>query len=471
MREIRISDETLKKAAASKELALSFKEKLELAKLLDNLGVSVIEVEGIEKPKADALRIKSIASLVKNCTVAVPVKFDGSDVDAVWAALSEAKSPRLQVQVATSPAVMEYVHRTKANAMVDAVANTVKACKAYTDDVEFIADDATRTDGAYLREIITAAIEAGATTITVCDDAGKMLPGEVAEFVRALRNDVPQLKDGVTLGISCSNDLFMSVSSSVAAVTEGANEVKATAYPLGVVALEKIVKVIADKGDACQASCSVHTAAIKRTMAQIERICEQGIAKNSMLNAGMGDEEDIVLTVHDSEAAVAECVAKLGYDLTEDDSALVYEAFLRIASKKDSVSGRELDSIVASTALQVPPTFTLERYVINSGNVIKATAIICIDKNGEKIEKVAVGDGPIDAAFAAVEAITGKRYELDDWKMQSVTEGQEAMGEAIGKIMNDGKVYSGRGISTDIVGSSIRAYLNALNKIVYEEEN
>ena len=181
MREIRISDETMKKAAQSKELALTFKEKLELAKLLDNLGVSVIEVEGIEKPKADALRIKSIASLVKNCCVAVPVKFDGSDVEAVWAALAEAKNPRLQVQVATSPAVMEYVHRTKAAAMVTAVSDTIKACAAHTSNVEFIADDATRTDGAYLREIIAAAIEAGATTVTVCDDAGKMLPGEIAE--------------------------------------------------------------------------------------------------------------------------------------------------------------------------------------------------------------------------------------------------------------------------------------------------
>ena len=470
MREIRISDETMKKAAQSKELALTFKEKLELAKLLDNLGVSVIEVEGIEKPKADALRIKSIASLVKNCAVAVPVKFDGSDVEAVWAALAEAKNPRLQVQVATSPAVMEYVHRTKSTAMVKKVADTIRACAAHTSNVEFIADDATRTDGGYLREIIAAAIEAGATTVTVCDDAGKMLPGEIAEFVRGLREDIPQLKD-ITLGVSCSNDLFMSVSSSVAAVTEGANEVKATSYPLGVVALEKIVKVISDKGDSCQATCSVHTAAIKRTIAQIERICEQGLAKNSMLNAGFGSDEDIVLTVHDSEAAVAECVAKLGYDLSDDDLALVYEAFVRIASKKESVGGRELDTIIASTALQVPPTYTLDRYVINSGNVIKATAIISIDKNGEKIEKVAVGDGPIDAAFAAIEAITGKRYELDDWQMQSVTEGQEAMGEAIVKIMNDGKVYSGRGISTDIIGSSIRAYLNALNKIVYEEEN
>ena len=161
MREIRISDETMKKAAASKELALTFKEKLELAKLLDNLGVSAIEVEGIEKPKADALRIKSIASLVKNCEVAVPVKFDGSDVEAVWAALAEAKKPRLQVQVATSPAVMEYVHRTKANAMVERVAETIRACAAHTSNVEFIADDATRTDSAYLREIIAAAIECG----------------------------------------------------------------------------------------------------------------------------------------------------------------------------------------------------------------------------------------------------------------------------------------------------------------------
>lgn len=470
MREIRISDETMKKAAASRELSLTFKEKLELAKLLDNLGVSAIEVEGIEKPKADALRIKSIASLVKNCEVAVPVKFDGSDVEAVWAALSEAKKPRLQVQVATSPAVMEYTHRTKADAMIESVVNTIKACVAHTDNVEFIADDATRTDVGYLMKIIAAAIHAGATIITVCDDAGKMLPGEIADFVHELRMSIPEL-DHVTLGISCSNDLFMSVSSSVAAVTEGADEVKATSYPLGVVALEKIVKVIADKGDSCHATCSVHTAAIKRTIAQVERICEQGLAKNSMLNAGFGSDEDIVLTVHDSESAVAECVAKLGYDLTEDDMALVYEAFVRIASKKDSVGGRELDSIVATTALQVPPTYTLERYVINSGNVIKATATICISKNGEKIEKVAVGDGPVDAAFAAIEAITGKRYELDDWQMQSVTEGQEAMGEAIVKIMNEGKVYSGRGISTDIIGSSIRAYLNALNKIVYEEEN
>jgi 2-isopropylmalate synthase len=263
----------------------------------------------------------------------------------------------------------------------------------------------------------------------------------------------------------------MAVSNSVAAITEGAAEVKTTSYPLGVAATEKIAKVIADKGDVCDATCTVNTASIKRTISQVERICEQGRAKNSMLNAGFGDTDEMMLTVNDSESAVAECVAKLGYDLSDDDLGLVYEAFVRIASKKDSISGRELDSIVASTALQVPPTYTLERYVINSGNVIKATATICIDKNGEKIEKVAVGDGPIDAAFAAVEEITGKRYELDDWKMQAVTEGQEAMGEAIVKIMNDGKVYSGRGISTDIVGSSIRAYLNALNKIVYEEEN
>lgn len=470
MRDIRISDETMKRAAASKELSLTFKEKLELAKLLDSLGVSVIEVEGISKPKADALRIKSIASLVKNCTVAVPVNIDGDDVDAVWAALREAKHPRLQVQVATSPAVMEYVYRKKAEAMVEAVRATVAKCAALASEVEFIADDATRTDAAYLAQVITAAIEAGATTVTVCDDAGAMLPDEVAAFVRGLRTDIPQLEN-VSLGISCSNNLYMSVSSAASAVSEGADEVKATSYPLGVLALPKIVKVLADKGDAYDVRCGVQTAAIKRTIAQIERICKQGLAKNALLNAGMETDDDMALTIHDDAEAVATCVAKLGYDLSDDDAALVYEAFVRIASKKDVVGARELDSIVASTALQVPATYTLKRYVVNSGNVLRATATILVEKNGEPIERVAMGDGPIDAAFAALEQIIGKRYELDDWQMQSVTEGQEAMGEAIVKIMNDGKVYSGRGISTDIIGSSIRAYLNAVNKIVYEEEN
>ncbi len=472
MKEIRISDETMKRAAAGLELPLSFKEKLELAKLLDNLGVSVISIEGIEKPKVDALRIKSIASLVKESVVAVPVKIDGSDIDAVWSALHIAHAPRLQVSVATSPARMEYVHHLKAPAVIEAVADVVQKCAAHTSDVEFIAEDATRTDQEYLSEIITAAISAGATTITICDDAGTMLPEEFTQFVSNLSERIPQL-ESVSLGVACSNELYMAVSTTVAAIINGVDEVKVTSCPLGITPLPKLAKALVGKVSAYGISTRINASVLGRIMTQIDRICDQGKSKSSPYEIAASENlgDDISLTAADTLETIAESVAKLGYDLTDEDVALVYEAFLRIASRKETISGKELDAIVATAAMQVPPTYKLERYIINSGNTIKATACLRIAIGDAVVEKVGMGEGPIDAAFAAIDEVVGKTYELDDWQMQAITEGQEAMGEAVIKLMSDGKIYSGRGISTDIIGSSIRAYLNALNKVVFEEEN
>ena len=168
-------------------------------------------------------------------------------------------------------------------------------------------------------------------------------------------------------------------------------------------------------------------------------------------------------------AAVAKVVENMGYDLSEEDVNKVYEAFRQIADKKEKVSAKELDAIVASAAMQVPSTYKLHTYVITSGNTISATAHIKLTKNGEAVEGVYIGDGSIDAAFKAIESITGCHYELDDFQLQAVTEGREAMGQTVVKLRAGGKVYSGRGISTDIVGAGIQAYLSALNKIVYEE--
>ena len=162
--------------------------------------------------------------------------------------------------------------------------------------------------------------------------------------------------------------------------------------------------------------------------------------------------------------------SRLGYDLSEEDGAKVYDAFKAIAARKEKVGAKELDAIVASAAMQVPPTYTMDSYVVTSGNTISATAHLKLHRHGKILEGVCIGDGPIDAAFLAVEQITGQHYELDDFQIQAVTEGREAMGQTVVKLRANGKVYSGRGISTDIVGASIHAYLSALNKIVYEEE-
>ena len=469
MNTIRISDVTMKQV--SKELTLSFKEKIELAKLLDKLEVSVIELEGIHNSTADSLRIKSVASAVQCSVVAVPVQLDNKSVEETWNALREAKYPRLQVCAPVSSVQMEYLYHKKPDAMVKLVAETVASCKAVCQDVEFVADDATRSDAAFLAQMVETAIENGASTITVCDTAGTMLPEEFAAFLKELYAAVPTLKN-VCLGVSCSNELSMADACAIAAVCQGAREVKTAAYPLNTVSLANVAHIIATRGNSFHASCSVKVTQLTRTVNQIAWLCQAGRSKNSPFDAVTTEsEDDVYLTAHDDLSGVLKAVERMGYDLSEEDGNKVYEAFKSIAAKKEKVSIKELDAIVASAAMQVPSTYRMDTYIINAGNTIAATAHLKLFKGDVLMDGVSIGDGPIDAAFLAIESITGCHYELDDFQIQAVTEGREAMGQAIVKLRADGKLYSGKGISTDIVGASIYAYINALNKIVYEEES
>ena len=470
MKEVRISDVSMKHFSSSKEVSLTFKKKLELVKLLDKLAVSVVEAEGIEQEKVDSLRIKSMASAVKNSVLAVPLtEISTACADLTWASLKEAKKPRLQVVAAVSPAQMEYIHHMKADKMIAKVTEVITYCKGLTNDIEFIADDATRSDVNFLYKIVDAAIAAGATTVTVCDAAGTMLPAEFTEFVDNLYANVPALND-VVLGIACSNDLSMADACAVAGIIRGAGEVKASAYPFSCISLPNVARIIANKEDVCNASCSVRTTELKRVCTQIQWLVEIGRSSGTAFDSAVSTEgADIVLNSNDDMEAVAKVAAKLGYDLSEEDIVSVYKAFSRIASKKSTVSGYELDAIIASSALQVPPTYTIDSYLITMGDTIGTTAFIKLKKDDEVSESVAIGDGPVDAAFLAIENITGRHYELDDFQIKAVTEGAEAVGETIVKLRSEGKLYSGRGISVDVVGSSIRAYVNALNKIVYEE--
>ena len=468
MNRIRISDMTMKQAG--QEISLSFKEKIELAKLLDKLDVSVIELEGIRSAKIDSLRIKSIASAVQGAVVAVPVQLDAGSVVETFSALRSAKHPRLQVCAPVSSVQMEYLYHKKPEAMLRAVSDTVAACKALCADVEFVADDATRSDPAFLAQIVSAAIEQGAATVTVCDTAGTMMPGEFTAFLQELYEAVPALKD-VCLGVSCSNELAMADACVIAAACRGAGEIKTAAYPVNTASLSNVSRVINTRGDSFGAACSVRVTQLNRTINQITWMCQTGRSKNSPFDNGVQDEDTgIYLTAHDDLTGVLKAVERMGYDLSEEDGIKVFEAFRTIAAKKEKVSAKELDAIVASAAMQVPATYVLDTYVITAGNTISATAHLKLRKADVPMEGVCIGDGPIDAAFLAIESITGCHYELDDFQLQAVTEGREAMGQTVVKLRSGGKLYSGKGISTDIVGAGIQAYISALNKIVYEEE-
>ena len=465
MKQIKISDATMKQI--SEGFCLSFKEKIEFSKLLDRLGVDVIELEAIESPRIDSLRIKSIAAAVCESIIAVPVAMNDESIESTWCAIKEAKKPRLQVMAPTSAVQIEYIFRKKPDALIKDIADTVAKCKALCSDVEFIAGDATRSEQDFLTLAIKTAIDAGATTVTLCDTAGKMFPAELSDFIALQYEKLPELKS-VTLGVCCSDELAMAEACAIAAVTAGAEQIRAAAYPIDLASLANIARILAARSDSIGAGTGVRTTQLTRVIEQVDRIC-QADKKKASLSADQGD-EDIFLTVHDDLSAVTLAVTKLGYDLSEDDAAKVYAAFKQIAEKKEKVGLKELDAIVASSAMQVPETYKLDTYLITSGNTVSATAHIKLVKDGAPIEGVYIGDGSIDAAFKAIENIVGRHYELDDFQLQAVTEGREAMGQTVVKLRSGTKVYSGRGISTDIVGAGIQAYLSALNKIIYEED-
>ena len=237
MKHIRISDATMKQTA--EDFRLSFKERIELAKLLDRLGVDLIELAGIENARIDTLQIKSIAAAVSESTVAVPVRLDRESVERTWSALQKAVHPRLQVVAAVSPVQIEYLFHKKPDAMLAAIRDTVAACRELCPDVEFVATDATRSEQEFLTEAMRTAIEAGASTVTLCDTAGTMLPAELEEFVRRQYEALPALSETV-LGISCTDTLAMADACAIAAVGAGATQLRAAAYPLDTASLSSV---------------------------------------------------------------------------------------------------------------------------------------------------------------------------------------------------------------------------------------
>ena len=467
MRTIFLSDVTMKRSSRGSDYSLSFREKLELCKLLDKLGIDSIETDVIENRRTDGLLIKSLCSAVKNARLTVPVPAGDPDgIAYTWGCLKEAKKPRLQVSLPVSTVQMEYLYHKKPEQMLVLISESVARCSELCEEVEFCAEDAGRSDPAFLSRALDAAARNGASVLTVCDTAGIMMPEEVYRFVQSIRKQFPDRK----IGVRISNEMYMADAGAVYAVQAGADEVKVKACGEDTVSLKRFSAVLKTRGEGLGAQSGIRTTEMNRTIGQIEWLCRTNRSKSSPFDSGVREEESFLLSVHDSPEAVRQAAEQLGYDLSDEDAAKVYEAFSFVAGKKGSVSAKELDVLIATSALQVPPSYQLESYMINASNVIAATSHIRLKKDGEILEGICAGDGPIDASFLAIEQIAGTHYELDDFQIRAVTEGREAMGEAVVRLRSNGKLYSGRGISTDIVGSSIMAYINAINKIVYEEE-
>lgn len=466
-KKLMVTDVTLREFAARRDSSLSFRESLEMARGLERLGVDAIALPPIVNVKADTLLVRTIASAVRGCTLSLPVGYTEESVAAAWNALSGAAKPQLCVSLPVSTVQMEYICHMKAPKLLAAVESLVKAARGVCDDVLFVAEDATRGESAFVRQAVQTAIDAGATAIGLRDCEGTMMPEEFAALVSGLIADVPALS-AMPLSVQCADELSLATAATFAAVKAGASGAAVAVSGVTAPAPDAVARIAALQADV---TCSLGVTELRRTLARLQTILGTRRSATTPFDNAATEEGEITLclTAQSDASAVAAAVKELGYELSEDDLARVYEEVGHLAEKK-SVGARELEAIVATTAMQVPPTYKLVSFVINSGNQIAATAYVKFEKNGETVEGVSLGDGPIDAAFLAIEQIVGRHYELDDFQIQSVTQGREAMGSALVKLREGGRLYSGNGISTDIIGASIRAYVNALNKIAAEAE-
>ncbi|MDO5114819.1 MAG: alpha-isopropylmalate synthase regulatory domain-containing protein [Synergistaceae bacterium] len=471
MKEIKFTDITLREVARGGDGALSFKEIIEMAKILDKLKLDVISLAPIVNEKIDSLLVRTVASAVRKSALSIPVGFSEAGVDVAWNAVAEAAHPRLYVEAPLSAVQMEFVCHKKPEGVIEMTDRLVRRARALCPDVEFAAVDATRSEPEFLYKAIRTALAAGATTVTVCDSAGTMMPYEFNSFIKDIYANVPELREAA-LGVKCSDELAMAAACAVSAVKAGASEVDVAVSGRCAPELETAAHIIRTRGDDCGYYSGIKYTELHRSIAQMNWITRTQRSKTSAFDTGLSISggSDVLLDANDDIEALSTAVSRLGYDLSEEDMTKVYDTFINVAKKK-SVGTKELEAIIATSALQVPPTYELVSFVINSGNIINATANIHCRRRGEDLSGLAVGDGPIDAAFLAIEQITGHHYELDDFQIQAVTEGREAMGSTLVKLRSNGRLYSGNGISTDIIGSSIRAYFNALNKIAYEENH
>lgn len=472
MQNMKFVDLTLRESEGMSGISLGFKEKIEMARQLEKLAVDVVELGPVADDPSDALVKRTLAATIQGSIVSCPVTLEKECIDRTWDALHSAAQPRMNVCVPTSAVQMEYESHLKPAKMLEKVEEAVKYCAEKCADVEFTAQDATRSDKAFLKQVLETAVKAGAKTVTVCDTAGNMMPQEAAAFVADVREAIGE---ETVLGFYPRNDLGLALANAIAAMEAGAQQIRLTYNGWGTeggnASLEQLVHALQTRGDLLKASVGINTVHLRRIGSLLNRFTD-GSQQSSPFRGSVSAEpvENLELSEKTDAFALRRQVENMGYELSEGDMDSLYHSFVALARKK-TVDTRDLEALIADNVQRVAPTYQLTHYVINNVSLVGTTALIQLDKQGIPLQCLCAGDGPIDASFMAIEQMLGRHYEVEDFQLQAVTEGRGAMGTALVKLRWKGRLYSGRGLSTDIIGASISAYINAVNKIASEEKN
>lgn len=499
-RKVLIFDSTLRDGEQSPGAKLTRRQKLEIAHQLAMLGVDIIEAGFPCSSPDDLLAVKSVAEEVGNLPnapiIAALARAVESDIDDAWEAVRPAKRPRIHVFLATSDIHLSEKLKKDRKLALEMIRFSVSYAKGYCQDVEFSTEDASRTDFAYLCEAIRVAIFAGATTINVPDTVGFAVPEQYGETFRRLRQEIPEL-EGITLSAHCHDDLGQAVSNSLSAIRHGADQVECTINGVGERAgnasLEEIVMNLKTREDFYRATTGINTRELYKTSRMVSRLMgipvqpnkaiigpnafshSSGVHQDGMIKSAntyqiMNPKDigipqgKIVLSARSGRAALKHRIETLGFKLDTEDFQRVHKRFVDLADRKKEITDDDLVTIVEIAMNHIRETFSFHSLQIMTGNTMIPIASVTVMFDGQPKTDAASGNGPVNAAYNAIDRIVGKHGILKDYDLRAVTSGKDALGEAIVKVEIEGCTYPGAGTSSDIIEASVRAYLNALNR-------
>ncbi|MSQ29976.1 MAG: 2-isopropylmalate synthase [Dehalococcoidia bacterium] len=497
-----VFDTTLRDGEQSAGIGFTIEDKLEVARQLARLNVDIIEAGFPFSSPGDLAAVSLIAREVKGPIIAGLARANAADIDACWQAVQHAETPRIHIFISTSDVHMAHQLRKNREDILEMVRAAVSRAAGYTSDVEFSPMDASRSDAEFVFQVVQAAIEEGATTVNIPDTVGYAIPAEFGRLIASVRERVPNI-DRARISVHCHNDLGMAVANSLAGVLNGARQVEGAINGIGERAgntsIEEVIMAIRTRPDFMGVHTDVNTRELYNASRLVERVSGMAVQSNKAIvgkNAfrhSSGIHQDgvlkmretyeimdpatigipaggsIVLTKLSGRHGLRARLDDLGAVLTAEEFERVYEAFKEVADRRDEVDDRDLEAILAEqTSVQVQEQWTLDLVQVSAGDHTAPTATVRLaGPDGSSHEDAAIGSGPVDAIYKAINRVMHVQNQLTEFSVKAVTEGVDAQGEVTIRIEADGGAYTGRAADTDILVASARAYLHALNRYLH----
>ena len=496
---IYIFDTTLRDGEQSPGASMNMQEKFRLAQQLVLLNVDVIEAGFPIASAGDFDCVKNIADNIKGVQVAGLARCNQQDIDSAWEALKNGENPRIHTFLATSDIHMQHKLKMNRDQVIDLAVASVKHAASYTSNIEFSAEDASRSDLDFVCRVFEAVIEAGATTLNFPDTTGYALPDEFGEKIRYLTENIPTIHKAV-LSVHCHNDLGLAVANSLAAINNGARQVECTINGLGEragnTAMEEVVMAVRTRSDQMSVHTDIATEHIHPSSRLVSTITgmpvqpnkaivganafahEAGIHQDGVLKerttyeimnpADIGlTKGNLVLGKHSGRHALKDRIEVLGYSLTIEELDRVFSRFKDLADLRKEIFDEDLEAIIMDEIIRIPEVFELVSLGVMSGSMKLPTAAVRLKIDGSNKEGAAIGVGPIDATYRAIAKLTGTSSKLLFFSVSSITGGTDAQGDVLVRIEDEGRVVIGYGLDPDIITAAAKAYLNGLNRLVY----